>query len=207
MSYLSTTNLSFHFRSKNYYEVFFFSFTENDILDEEFEVAVEDSAVPVVIRKCKRMAAFFHRSSKASSLLQTECKARNLKFYRIIQCVSTRWNSLYFMMIRIRDCIDCIHFVLVKLKKTEIEPLTSDKENILNDILLCLKPFAEATEELGGEKYLSMSLVIPNVGILLDQLGEVRQKLGTEAGSSLLNALINNAEKRLLKYEERSISG
>jgi len=136
-------------------------FTEDDVLsdDNPEELSIPDapsslrSTASVVVKKCKRIAGYFHRSTKANELLKRECAARNLTFYRLVQCVETRWNSLYLMMMRIRNCVDCIEFVLIKLKANSVvEPLTQDELDILSDIILCLKPFADSTEELGGEK-------------------------------------------------------
>lgn len=157
------------------------------------------------MKKGKQIAAFFHRSSKASSLLEKECKARGVQYYRLVQCVVTRWNSLYFMMNRIRKCHKSINFVLVSLKSA-LDMLYDEDLEIIDDMLQCLRPFADITTEFSGEKYTTMSLVIPNVNILLSELRTMDTEMKTEAGRMLLEGLIERTEERLLKYETRTVS-
>jgi len=52
----------------------------------------------------------------------------------------------------------------------------------------------------------SMSLILPNVCILLDQLKELKTKLKTAVGVAVLDGLFKRVEERLLKYENRSVS-
>lgn len=77
---------------------------------------------------------------------------------------------------------------------------------IIDDMLQCLRPFADITTEFSGEKYTTMSLVIPNVNILLSELRTMDTEMKTEAGRMLLEGLIERTEERLLKYETRTVS-
>ncbi len=156
-----------------FFKFYEYSFQE-DTLNEPDSLYEED-IVPssAVIKKCKRIEMYFHQSSKATNTLKKECESRNLNYYRIVQSVVTRWNSLYFMLKRIQDCVLCINFVLITME-TSIPTITSNDEAVISDLLCCLKPFANATEELSGEKFVSMSLVLHNTEILLEQLEEVK---------------------------------
>ena len=168
------------------------------------EEGIINSNVAAVIKKAKRIATFFHQSPKACNTLKEECSKRALHYYRLVQCVSTRWNSAYFMLRRIYNCFDCINLVLVILG-TDIEILTSADRVIMHDVLKCLTPFADATEELSGEKYVTISLIIVSVGLLLDQLKDVYKELKSEPGRNLLETLMKESEKRLLQYESRIV--
>lgn len=185
-----------------------FRFGEEEILDDP-EIAYDPTSISAAtsntIKKCKKIAAYIHRSPKASAMLKKECEARGFKFYRIVQAVCTRWNSLYAMLKRIHECMDCINFVLVTLK-SPLECLSEEDSSILTDLLTCLRPFAEATEELGGEKYVTMSLVCLNARILLDQLRTIEKEVTTAAGTMLIKGLIKRSEERLLPYETRTVS-
>ena len=143
-------------------------FSEEDILedpDAPYDETIINPSVALVIKKAKCIATFFHKSSKACDLLEKECQSRGFKYYRLVQSVVTRWNSLYMMLKQIDGCFDCINFVLYSLQ-SKIEPLTENDRAILTDMLKCLAPFDEATTELSGEQYITVSLIIPNVGIL-----------------------------------------
>jgi hypothetical protein len=86
--------------------------------------------------------------------------------------------------------------------KSTLETLSEEDLMVIDDILECLRPFADITKEFSGKKYTTMSLVIPNVNILLGDLKLIKTK--TQAGEMLLSGLVQRTEERLLKYETRT---
>lgn len=102
---------------------------------------------------------------------------------------------MYFIIKRILNSVDSIKFILVKLKKTSKIPLLSLVEtNVLKEIILCLEPFAKVTKELEGDKYVTILLILLNVCILFEQLGEIKGVGHTEAGKSPLTRFVERAE-------------
>ncbi len=99
------------------------------------------------------------------------------------------------MLLRILDSLECIEFVILKLwKTTDIAMLTVEEADVLKKNLSCLKPFADATAELCGEKYVTMTLVLPNISILHEQLDELKTTMKMRAGKALLKGLQCRAE-------------
>lgn len=110
------------------------------------------------------------------------------------------------MMRRIRDCVECINIVLLTSENCAVPRLVHSEVSLINEILICLKPFVDATEELGVERFVSVSFIIPSIGILLKQLHTAKNEVKLAASQTLIAGLIRRAEERLAVYEIRTIS-
>ena len=92
-----------------------------------------------------------------------------------MQEVSTRWNSTYLMFERIVKQFEAITTALCLLGQNHLCLKNEDKEYI-SGCLKVLKPFWEATKNISGDKYVSISMIIPLVKLLQQN---VRQHLVT----------------------------
>ena len=110
--------------------------------------------------KCKHIVAHFHRSTKSSEKLRSVQQQLNLPQLKLIQDVVTKWNSTYLMFERVITQHEAITTTLCLLDKTEMCISVEEKENISQSLTL-LKPFLQATEEISGQKYVSLSMIIP----------------------------------------------
>lgn len=163
-----------------------------------------NSTVAGVIAKCKRIVQFFNQSPKAASQLKKECRQRNVPYKKLINSVSTRWNSTYSMVSSVFNILDCIDVVLVRSKATQVPLITEDEREVISDIMECLKPFLECTEELSGQSYVSLSKIIPFSSTLRHGIEEIKRKLKTDASQILAGHLAKLIDDRLLPYEGRT---
>ncbi len=164
----------------------------------------ETVSVPSVIRKAKRIAQKFNQSPQMWNLLNQELHAEEYEEKSLIQSVVTRWNSLYAMLQRLYDLRQPVTLVLSKNSNTMSLLLSEDEVNVIEDILLVLKPFLEITEIMSSEQVPTISLIIPYTTSLLRELTSVN--LNTESGKLFGQCLLKRAKKRLLTYEEHTVA-
>ena len=84
-----------------------------------------------------------------------------------MQEVSTKWNSTYLMFERIVEQFEAITTALCLLGQNH-------HKEYISGCLKVLKPFLEATENISGDKYVSIFMIIPLVKLLQQN---VRQHL------------------------------
>lgn len=116
--------------------------------------------VEVLLNKCRNIVARFKRSTVAMDILKAEQINRQQPVLKILQDVSTRWNSQYYMLQRILEIKDSLLIAITKLDDPP-EFLTQDENKLIQDLCNCLEPFENATQQLSGELYVTSSLIIP----------------------------------------------
>lgn len=182
--------------------IFFKDF--NDFVDGETKINPEDDSnisIAVVIKKCKAITRFFNSSPKSLNLLKEEFQKRNQKYHALMQSTPTRWNSVLDMLVNLYDALDCVNVVLLKIDHN-VTLLTKREMDILPDVIAVLTPFKTATTSLSGEKYATVSTIIPAVGILLDKITYSVQ-VQTEAGKEFRILVENLIRQKLMIYETR----
>lgn len=124
------------------------------IIDAKKETNVGD-----VIRKARVIVSHYNQLARAEKKLHDWLKVLNMSIKNLIQDVSTRWNSEYFML----NC-------LVENQRPIVADLAEFNEGLMlqnNDwkivkrLVSVLQPFAEATAEISGEIYSTLSSKIP----------------------------------------------
>ncbi|KAL4126633.1 hypothetical protein QTP88_010845 [Uroleucon formosanum] len=111
--------------------------------------------VALVIDKVKKkIVTFFKQSVSASDEL------RKISNFKLKQSVSTRWNSVYFMLDRFITCSDFIASIIVKFPKDPSMLSGSDLFSA-KEIMHLLKPFEAVTKELCGQNYVQLPFSIP----------------------------------------------
>ncbi|XP_011408502.2 PREDICTED: zinc finger BED domain-containing protein 1-like [Amphimedon queenslandica] len=108
-------------------------------------------------------------SVKSSEKLKEVQKQLNVSDHKLVQEVSTRWNSTYLMFTRIHEQFEAITTALCLLGQNHLCLKNEDKE-LISNCLIVLKPFLEATENISGDKYVSVSMIIPLVKLLLESM-------------------------------------
>lgn len=117
-----------------------------------------------LIEKCRKIVSVFHQSTKLSEYLSEAQKLLNIEQHKLIQDVKTRWNSTYLMIERLYEQLDAINHALtqpdIRRKYEDLSISEFDKDNIM-EIIQVFEPFYNATLELSGCKYVTISIVIP----------------------------------------------
>lgn len=177
--------------------------TENS-LDQPQDTAPQVN-VPSVLQRVKRVAQLFNQSPKINAMLRAELKTRNEPERCLVQEVLTRWNSAYAMLERYHKLSDAICVVLVKAGKAEFV-LRQEELDIIPDILSCLAPFLEITKVMSQETVPTISLIVPYVTSLIQEMTNMQLTLTTAIGRSFSSCLLSQSRKRLLRYEENTVA-
>lgn len=104
----------------------------------------------------------FKKSTVSSQNLKTMQKQMGLPELKLKQDVATRWNSSLLMMERLIAVKNPLSAVLASFKSAP-EGLTVEEWTTMEECCAVLKPAFHMTEELSGEKYPTMAIVIPLV--------------------------------------------
>lgn len=122
-----------------------------------------------IITKCKKIVNHFHKSGKFSNILRNVQQEMKVNEYKLIQQVDTRWNSVYYMAKRITELFDVL---VVTLSKIDRPPamLTNTELNFLFDLCDLLELFDKSTKMIFGEKYCTISMILPIINELYGQL-------------------------------------
>ncbi|XP_060758390.1 E3 SUMO-protein ligase ZBED1-like [Neoarius graeffei] len=130
------------------------------MLQRSINVSLSDSGFANVLAKCRKIVGHFRHSAANTLELQAQQAALGQKQEPLIQDVSTRWNSTLEMIKRlnrnqaaIQETLDHQHHKLVILTPSEWDKLQR--------LSTLLEPCRDVTEILGGEAYISCSVVLP----------------------------------------------
>lgn len=126
------------------------------------------------IAAAARLVGHFKRSSKAINALKQKQISMNLPEHKLIQSVSTRWNSTYDMCERLVEQRWAVVAVLsdretTKIGEARILELKDENWTLISDLCEVLKPLKTATETFSGEKDVSVSVVCPVVHALINK--------------------------------------
>ena len=129
-------------------------------------------AIKKTIAACKRVVAYFHKSTLASTELAVKQQQNQLPKHVLISDVETRWNSTYQMMERLLEQRIAIYAVLMDskiIKKSDAATLdmTDNSWAIMENIISVLKPFYVATSVMSSEEYPTLSVILPILTSLL----------------------------------------
>ncbi|XP_075151908.1 E3 SUMO-protein ligase ZBED1-like isoform X2 [Haematobia irritans] len=156
-----------------------------------------------ILAKCKKIVTYF----KSSTISYEKFKADQDKDkpYSLIQEVPTRWNSALKMVERILLTNSSISKTLLATPKAP-PPLTADDIEILQDLKELLSPFDNATVQTSSSSNVTISLIIPLICGIFQNLNENRNKMKTSEGTKACEFLTQRVQKRLFPYEERTVA-
>lgn len=107
----------------------------------------------------RKIAGHFRRSAVAQHSLEEEQDQLQIPKTKLVQDCITRWNSTHDMMMSIFKNRETVNNCLRTNRKTEDWYITVGQNEIIADLINSLEPFKSATEILGGDKYVTLSIV------------------------------------------------
>lgn len=116
----------------------------------------------ICLDACKKIVGAFSHSSKRRLKLEGIQAELNLPSHSLIMDCSTRWNSMYSMMVRLLEQQDAVKRVLMDDRKTAALVVNwYETMESLKEVTSALKDFAALTDALSGEKHVTISSVLP----------------------------------------------
>lgn len=140
-----------------------------------------------VLKKCRTLVGHFKHSVFASEKLKELQTQMGLPVLKVIQDVSTRWNSSVHMLDRLVQIKAPLSAAMTFLPRAP-DLLSALDWELITDCLPILKPFDVMTVELSGEIYPTLSSVIPLVRGLQHTLKSIITN--TTAGNALQKIVI-----------------
>lgn len=133
-------------------------------LGHTLQLAIKDSKeiaprVPDIWKKCRAIVGHYKHSAKATASLQ-DCQRQLVPTLKLIQDLETRWNSEHDMLSRLLQLKAAVCLELAT-SDTTIASLTPQEWRTVEELVNALAPVASATEDLSGQKYATLSAVIP----------------------------------------------
>ncbi|CAG9825832.1 unnamed protein product [Phaedon cochleariae] len=173
---------------------------ENENCDDEEDTNVDTSPVLKIRALCKKIKA----SEQWQLKLKTCCELTNVKMLTLIIDVPTRWNSTFDMIkvsLKMRHPLNALCDNNAKLKFLRVN---ENEWDLLKQICGHLHSFKSLSTLLGGEKYVTLPMVVMSLNILIDKLEEDAQHLDqkidrTEVDEAIILAL-QAARDKILKH-------
>ncbi|XP_049821706.1 E3 SUMO-protein ligase ZBED1-like [Aethina tumida] len=142
-----------------------------------------------ILDKCRRIVGHFkHRAQAVEKLTRMQLQM-GLHVLKIKQDVATRWSSTYIMIKRLVEIKAPLTAVLSSLPKAS-QMLSAEEWLAIEDCVPLLKPFDLMTTTLSGEKYVTLSSIIPLLRGLQYSLNKIN--CVTEIGNKLKNDFHTN---------------
>ena len=136
-------------------------------LNPAVEKACSIPEISRAIARCRRLVSHFNHSSKSVYLLKQKQEIFHHPIQNLIQDVSTRWNSSYYMICRVIDQQQPLCAALLELKKSDLMP--SDTEFLTMETYVeIMKPLVAITEAMGAKKWITISTLRPILHKLLN---------------------------------------
>ena len=173
-----------------------FAHTLNLIVQDSIK---KNSELSEIQNKYKEVVSHFHRSVKSSDKLKEVQQQLSLPEQKLIQEVPTRWNSTYLMLERFHQQFEAITTALCLLGQNQL-CLAADEKEKIKSVLTYLKPFLDATEDISGETYVSVSMIIPLTKLLQQQYHLTR------SSSTLATTLSSELCRRFLSIESAYVT-
>lgn len=150
----------------------------------------------------RRIVTHFNHSKPAQEkllLIQTELNAPK---HKLIQDVSTRWNSTFYMAERLLEQKRAISLYISDNSDTiNFQNLTERQWDILKECLALLQPFEEITKKMSST-YSCISEVIPNCMILSKYLAKDDVQEASANVNTMRLALKEGLDKRFRGIED-----
>lgn len=156
-------------------------------------------AISDMIAVAKRIATHFNHSSLACDKLKKIQEEYNLPQKKVVQDVSTRWNSTYYMLERLQDLKRSITIYCADAgENLNFTSLTNNQWELLNSTLKLLRPFEEVTRTVSSTESI-ISDVIPIVAALKKKLSIDSDIYGV---GTTKEALLENITRRFENIEK-----
>uniref|UniRef100_A0AAZ1XRF2 BED-type domain-containing protein n=1 Tax=Oreochromis aureus TaxID=47969 RepID=A0AAZ1XRF2_OREAU len=130
------------------------------ILQRTVTVSLNDSAFERALAKCRKIVGHFKHSPANAQELKAQQAAHGHQTEPLVQDVPTRWNSTLEMIKRIQRNKSGLTTILTQ-PNSKVTMLTDQELDRLQKLEELLEPCRYVTELLGGERYVSCSMVLP----------------------------------------------
>ena len=131
------------------------------------EVVLKLPEVSRALARSRQLISHFNRSSKSTYLFKQKQISLQHKQLSLVQDVSTRWNSAYYMAERLLSQQQPLCATLLELHRGDLMP--SDTEfKTLELFVKVMEPLVEITESIGAQKWVTISAVRPVLYKLLE---------------------------------------
>ncbi|XP_021345367.1 zinc finger BED domain-containing protein 1-like [Mizuhopecten yessoensis] len=161
--------------------------------------ALKINSVSRILGRVRRVVSFFHRSTTAAAVLKSKTKLLCLKEMKLVQDVSTRWNSAVDMLERYLLLQPAIFAALmckdIKRNQHEVSTLSCDDLRLAEEIMECLRPLREITQVLCSEKLPTVSIILPLQKKLLTQV-LVERESDSNIIKQMKNAMSSDLSER-----------
>jgi uncharacterized membrane-anchored protein YhcB (DUF1043 family) len=127
------------------------------------QLVIKDSLseMRLLLDKCKSIVTHFSRSAKLTQQLKEEQKLHNVERpLKLIHDIDTRWNSTYYMLLRLCKLRADVQRVLHQNKEAQNCLSENNEWFQLEELIRLLAEFEEATSIISGENYPSLSLFV-----------------------------------------------
>ncbi|XP_030760542.1 zinc finger BED domain-containing protein 1-like [Sitophilus oryzae] len=158
--------------------------------------------VKPILTKISDMVSHFKRSSLAKSKLDFYQKQNGKTPKKLIQAVSTRWNSVYYMLERIKELKEEVRTSLAAIGKEDWPMLTHQEYKYVEEITQILAPLESTTVFMSAEKQVTLSSVIIITNGLKELYKELEKKCQFSLlGKSILQSILSGIENRFKNME------
>ncbi|XP_060806471.1 E3 SUMO-protein ligase ZBED1-like [Amyelois transitella] len=147
-----------------------------------------------LLEKCHTVVTYFKQSTKAAYKLKELQEQMNHPVIKLKQEVITRWNSSFEMMERLLQTKLSLSAALSTMSSAP-ENFTANQWEAIEDCVSVLKPIEQLTTILSGEKYPTLSSMIPLIRNVQTCL--IKKVPVTEIGENLKISLHSAITKRL----------
>ncbi|CAH1113897.1 unnamed protein product [Psylliodes chrysocephalus] len=106
------------------------------------------TVVEDLIAKIRKLVAHFKRSTSASAKLLDVQRQSGKTPKKLLQDVSTRWNSTYYMVEKILDLEEAVRTTMALLDKANLPIIFVEEWHILKDIKIGLEPLETITKNI-----------------------------------------------------------
>ena len=163
--------------------------------------ALEEPAMQKMLAHCRKLVGHFKHSNLATAALEDSQKKLKLDRLplRVVQDVCTRWNSTYYMLKRLQELRMALTVVL-----SDDEALQADNDRLLKDnewllmadMVNVLSEFEKATTVVSGQRYVTLSLILPIATHLSGTMAAVSSTTQTSSGKKLAKTLQKELQKK-----------
>lgn len=166
--------------------------------------AISDNArFEEIVKTCKTIVTHFKSSNLSADKLRELQTQMRLPTLRVKQDVVTRWNSTLFMIERLLEIREPLSAAIAILPNAP-RALDTSEWTVMMDCAQILQPIQAMTEEMSGEKYPTISMVIPLVRGVQFALNQIVPM--TVEGTKLKEKLIAVVSKRFADWETNKIA-
>lgn len=125
-----------------------------------------DARIQSVLANARKLVEHFRRSSTPNSALTKQQEKMQLKPRDLVQDVANRWSSTFSMCKRLKELRLPVSMVranreIIDLQKRQQLELTTNSWFVLESLCDVLEPFADLTQYLEGQSYVSISALQP----------------------------------------------